>query len=64
LFARDGVEALAMLKASGGIDLVVTDINMPQMDNLSLLQKLQESEQGCRRSSCRPMGIWSTSGPP
>jgi adenylate cyclase len=45
LFARDGVEALAVLKANGNIDLVVTDINMPRMDGLSLLQKLQESEQ-------------------
>ena len=45
LFARDGVEALAMLKSNGGIDLVVTDINMPRMDGLSLLQKLQESEE-------------------
>ena len=44
-FARDGVEALAALKANGGIDLVVTDINMPRMDGLSLLQKLQENEE-------------------
>jgi adenylate cyclase len=44
LFARDGIEALAALKANGGIDLVVTDINMPRMDGLSLLQNLQESE--------------------
>jgi adenylate cyclase len=44
-FARDGVEALETLKANGGIDLVVTDINMPRMDGLSLLQKLQESEE-------------------
>ena len=34
LFARDGVEALAALKANGQIDLVVTDINMPRMDGL------------------------------
>jgi adenylate cyclase len=44
LFARDGVDALAALKANGNIDLVVTDINMPRMDGLALLQKLQESE--------------------
>src|SRR6476659_4697437 len=44
-FAHDGVEALAALKANGDIDLVVTDINMPRMDGLTLLQKLQETEE-------------------
>jgi len=45
LFARDGVEALDALKADAGINLVVTDINMPRMDGLTLLQKLQEGEE-------------------
>jgi adenylate cyclase len=45
LFARDGVEALATLAANRDIDMVVTDINMPRMDGLSLLQKLQENEE-------------------
>ncbi len=44
LFARDGVEALNVLEANQDVDLVVTDINMPRMDGLSLLQKLQEGE--------------------
>jgi adenylate cyclase len=44
LFARDGVEALDALKANDDIRLVVTDINMPRMDGLTLLQKLQETE--------------------
>jgi adenylate cyclase len=45
LFARDGVEALTVLEANRNVDLVVTDINMPRMDGLSLLQKLQENEE-------------------
>jgi adenylate cyclase len=45
LFAHDGVEALTALRANGAIDLVVTDINMPRMDGLTLLQKLQESDE-------------------
>ena len=45
LFARDGVEALTMLEANHDVDMVVTDINMPRMDGLSLLQKLQENEE-------------------
>jgi adenylate cyclase len=44
LFARDGVEALAMLGARGNVDMVVTDINMPRMDGLTLLQKIQEGD--------------------
>ena len=45
LFARDGIEALAALKADAAIDLVVTDINMPRMDGLSLLKKLQDAQE-------------------
>jgi adenylate cyclase len=45
LFARDGVDALTVLKGNGAIDMVVTDINMPRMDGLSLLQKLQDGEE-------------------
>ena len=42
--AYDSVEALAALKANGQIDLVVTNINMPRMDGLTLLQKLQKGQ--------------------
>src|SRR6202161_2422711 len=44
-FARDGIEALATLQSNGAVDMVVTDINMPRMDGLTLLQKLQEGEE-------------------
>jgi adenylate cyclase len=45
LFAHDGIEALAVLGANHDVDMVVTDINMPRMDGLTLLKKLQENEE-------------------
>ncbi|MBR0868730.1 response regulator [Bradyrhizobium tropiciagri] len=44
VFARDGVEALQSIDRHPHVDLVVLDINMPRMDGLSLLAKLQERE--------------------
>jgi adenylate cyclase len=44
LFARDGAEALEMLGDRGIVDMVVSDINMPRMDGLTLLQKIQEGD--------------------
>jgi adenylate cyclase len=44
VFAHDGVEALQSLEARPDVDLVISDINMPRMDGLSLLQKLQEAD--------------------
>jgi adenylate cyclase len=44
LFARDGAEALDVLGNRGAVDMVVSDINMPRMDGLTLLQKIQEAD--------------------
>ena len=44
MFAHDGVEALQSIESHPHVDMVVSDINMPRMDGLSLLQKLQEAE--------------------
>ena len=44
LFAKDGREALEMLAAEEDIGIVFTDINMPRMDGLALLQQVQERE--------------------
>jgi adenylate cyclase len=43
-FAHDGIEALKSIEDNPHVDMVVSDINMPRMDGLSLLQKLQECE--------------------
>ena len=44
VFAHDGLEALQKLDANPAVDLVVSDLNMPRMDGLSLLAKLQEAD--------------------
>jgi len=41
-FAADGVEALDILKQGRRIDVVLTDINMPRMDGLTLLSEINE----------------------
>src|SRR3954469_13487619 len=45
LFAHDGIEALSLLDQNRDVDLVVSDINMPRMDGLTLLAKLQEADE-------------------
>lgn len=42
VFARDGEEALETLRAEPDIDMVLTDINMPRMDGLTLLSRLDD----------------------
>ena len=42
-FAASGVEALQCLSANPEIDLIVTDINMPEMDGLKLLENVEGS---------------------
>ena len=45
LFALNGVEALQHLQENCQIDLVLTDINMPQMDGLTLIGRLSEIDE-------------------
>jgi class 3 adenylate cyclase len=45
LFASDGEEALEVLRDEPDIDLVVSDINMPRMDGLTLLERLSQTNK-------------------
>ncbi len=42
--AGDGVEALKFLASPPKPDLIITDINMPMMDGLKLVQRVRASE--------------------
>lgn len=44
-FANDGVEALEVLAEDADIELVLTDINMPRMDGLSLLSRIADLDR-------------------
>ena len=43
LFARNGMEALAVLNSNPDIEVILCDINMPVMDGLKLLSKVNET---------------------
>jgi len=42
VFSTGGVDALKKLQEEGDVDVVLTDINMPEMDGLTLIAKLNE----------------------
>ena len=42
VFAHNGIEALELLSQDRNIDLVVSDINMPKMDGLALLERIPD----------------------
>jgi sigma-B regulation protein RsbU (phosphoserine phosphatase) len=48
VFAVDGVDALEKLARDQDIDIVLSDINMPKMDGLTLLLRLNEIEKSLR----------------
>lgn len=43
IFAENGRQALEMMDTNSDISMVLSDINMPEMDGLTLLVKLSES---------------------
>ena len=48
LFAQNGVEALELLNEHQDIDIVISDINMPEMDGLTLLEQIRQVDPNIR----------------
>ncbi len=48
VFAHNGVEALQKLEIDDSIDMVLSDINMPQMDGLTLLDQIAARDPNLR----------------
>ena len=48
LFAHDGQEALEVIDREAEVDVVLSDINMPRMDGLTLLTHLSELDQNLK----------------
>ena len=48
VFAGNGIEALERLSADSEIDMVISDINMPQMDGLTLLEQIPKVDPNIR----------------
>ncbi|MDE2939994.1 MAG: fused response regulator/phosphatase [Chloroflexota bacterium] len=48
VFAHNGVEALEVLRQEEDIDMVISDINMPQMDGLTLLEQIPKVDPNVR----------------
>ena len=48
VFAHNGIEALERLREEADIDMVISDINMPQMDGLTLLEQIPKVDPNIR----------------
>ena len=48
VFAHNGVEAVELLNKDEDIDMVISDINMPQMDGLTLLEQITDINPNIR----------------
>lgn len=48
VFAHNGVEALEVLRQEEDVDMVISDINMPQMDGLTLLEQIPTVDPNVR----------------
>ncbi len=42
--AEDGLDGLEKLYSSGGVDLIISDVNMPRMDGFTFIKSVREQE--------------------
>ena len=42
--AEDGLDGLEKLYAGGGVDLIISDINMPRMDGYTFIKTIREQD--------------------
>ena len=55
-FAHNGIEALEILNEDPDIDMVLTDINMPQMDRPHPART--NSQSSIQHPLCHRLGLW------
>ena len=58
VFAINGVKALEQLQEHQDIDIVLSDINMPEMDGLTLLSKINEQNTLLKSVIVSAYGKW------
>ena len=52
LLAENGIAALELLAADAGVELVISDLNMPLVSGLDLFRELRDQGQRACPSSC------------
>jgi two-component system chemotaxis response regulator CheY len=58
--AADGIEGLAMIDSNRNIDMVICDINMPNMNGLQMVEKVKSQPQ----NKSLPILMLTTEGQP
>ena len=43
--AKDGLDGLSVLEAMEQTDLIITDVNMPNLDGISFIRKVRENQK-------------------
>jgi len=58
IFANNGIEAVELFK-SNKFDFILMDVNMPEMDGITAIQKIREYEKNSNTDSITPIMIFT-----